>query len=174
MHWNDVDADRFAALEYTWGAGVVGGVVGGLGMGVLLHAGANIMPFVGALYGWPTVVGGWVAHLVNSVLIGLLFVALVSRPVVREQMTTVPGSVAAGVLYSAGVGLATSGIMLPIAMNVLGTETLPQPLVPVPGIVGGTLVVISVAVAHIVYGALLGAMYCVVHRRAGGRSRPAG
>ncbi len=174
MHWNDVDAGWVAALEYTWGAGVVGGIVGGLGMGVLLHAGANIMPFVGALYGWPTVVGGWVAHLANSVLIGLLFVALVSRPVVREQMTTVPGSVAAGVLYSAAVGLVTSGIMLPIAMNVLGTETLPQPLVPVPGVVGGALVVISVGVAHVVYGALLGATYCVVHRRAGGRAGPAG
>lgn len=154
-----------AALQYTWGAGIAGGLVGGLGMGVILHAGANIMPFIGALYGWPTVLGGWAAHLMNSVLIGLAFTLLVSRPLVREQMTTIPGCVAAGVVYAAAVGLVTSGVMLPIAMNALGRQTLPEPLLPLPGVVGGILIVLSVGVAHVVYGVLLGATYGAIHTR---------
>lgn len=151
------------SLQYTWGAGAVGGIVGGLGMGIILHAGANIMPFIGALYGWPTVIGGWVAHLVNSVLIGLVFTLIVSRPVIRQQTTTVAGSIAAGIVYAAAVGLVTGGVMLPIAMNTIGVAGFPEPLLPVPGVVGGILVVLSVGVAHVVYGILLGATYGAIH-----------
>lgn len=165
MGTNTTTSTSAEALQYTWGAGIVGGLVGGLGMGVILHAGANIMPFIGALYGWPTVLGGWAAHLMNSVLIGLVFTLLVSRPLVREQMTTIPGCVAAGVVYAAAVGLVTSGVMLPIAMNALGRQTLPEPLFPLPGVVGGILIVLSVGVAHVVYGVLLGATYGAIHTR---------
>lgn len=153
------------ALQYTWGAGIAGGLIGGLGMGVILHAGANIMPFIGALYGWPSVLGGWVAHLVNSVLIGLVFTLLVSRPLVREQMRTIPGCAVAGVVYAAAVGLVTSGVMLPIAMNALGRQSLPEPLFPLPSVLGGILIVLSVAVAHVVYGVLLGVTYGAIHTR---------
>lgn len=148
---------------HRWEAGVAGGLVGGVGMGIVLHAGANVMPFVGALYGWPTVTGGWVAHLVHSVLIGLVFALIVSRPVIREQMTTVSEFVVAGIVYAAAVGLVTSGVMLPVAMNLLGTISLPESLLPLPGVVGGVLVVLSVGVAHLVYGVLLGATYGRIH-----------
>lgn len=172
MHRTDAVARWRSALERPWGAGVAGGIVGGLGMGVVLHAGANMMPFIGTLYGWPTVVGGWVAHLVNSVLIGLLFVVLASPPLFREEMATVSGAVVAGVLYSAAVGLVTTGIMLPVAMSLRGAEALPRSLFPLPGVAGGVLAVVSVGVAHLVYGVLLGATYAVVHDRAPGRAGP--
>lgn len=148
-------------------AGLVGGLVGGLAMGVILHLGSNMMPFIGALYGWPTVFGGWIAHLINSALIGLLFAVLASRPVFREQTATVGGSVLFGIVYASAVGLATGGIMLPAAMHAIGTETLPEPVFPLPGIIGGILVVLSVGVAHIVYGLLLGATYGVITARTG-------
>lgn len=170
MHWTDARERWAVALEYTWGAGVAGGLVGGVAMGVVLHAGANMMPFVGALYGWPTAIGGWVAHLLHSVLIGLLFVAIVSRPLIAPQTTTLGGSLIAGVVYSAGVGLVTTGIMLPVAMSTLGTATLPESLLPLPGVLGGMLVIISVGVAHLLYGVLLGATYHVVHDRLGDRA----
>ncbi|SDY18069.1 hypothetical protein [Halopenitus persicus] len=160
-----VTVSRTESLRYTWGAGIAGGFVGGVGMGLILHLGANMMPLIGALYGRPTVVGGWVGHLVNSVLIGLLFTLLVSRPVVRRQLTTTFGCLVSGVVYAAAVGLATTGIMLPISMNVLGRRTIPEPILPLPGMVGGMLVVLSVGVAHLVYGLLLGATYGVIHTR---------
>lgn len=147
------------SFRYTWGAGVAGGLIGGLGMGLILHAGANIMPFIGALYGWPTVIGGWAAHLVNSVLIGLVFTLIISRPVIRQQITTIPDYVVAGIVYAAAVGLVTSGVMLPIAMNALGRQAFPEPLLPLPGVIGGILIVLSVGVAHVIYGILLGATY---------------
>lgn len=165
MRTDAITSRSAEALQYRWGAGIAGGLVGGIGMGVILHAGANIMPFIGSLYGWPTVIGGWAAHLVNSVLIGLVFTLIVSRPIVRQQTTTVSGCVVAGIVYAAAVGLATSGVMLPIAMNALGRQSFPEPLLPVPGVIGGILVVLSVGVAHVVYGILLGATYGAIHTR---------
>lgn len=150
-------------LRNTWGAGIAGGLVGGVGMGLILHAGANIMPFIGALYGWPTVLGGWIAHLVNSVVIGLVFTLIVTRRLVRQQMTSVSESVVAGVVYVGAVGLVTGGVMLPIAMNAIGADSFPEPLFPLPGVLGGMLIVLSVAVAHVVYGVLLGATYGWIH-----------
>lgn len=160
-----VTAPGAESLRDTWGAGLAGGLVGGVGMGLILHAGANMMPFIGAIYGWPTVVGGWVVHLVNSVLIGLLFTALMSRSIVRRQMTTVPDCTACGVVYAGAVGLVTTGLMVPASMNAIGTRSLPEPLLPLSGIAGGVLVVLSVAVAHLVYGLLLGATYGTIHTR---------
>lgn len=132
-------------------------------MGIVLHAGSNMMPLVGAIYGWPTVLGGWLAHLGHSVLIGLLFAALASRPALRRQTTDVGGCVGVGIAYAAAVGLVTGGIMLPASLNALGARTLPEPLLPIPGVLGGILVVLSVGVAHVVYGVLLGATFGYVH-----------
>lgn len=163
MGTDSVAYERTESLPYTWGAGVAGGVVGGVGMGVILHAGANMMPFIGALYGWPTVVGGWVAHLAHSVLIGLLFTLIVSRPMVRDETRSISGCMAVGVTYAAAVGLVTAGVMVPIAMNLIGAQTFPEPIMAVPGPVGGFLVIISVGVAHMVYGVLLGWTYGYIH-----------
>lgn len=146
-------------LRDAVGAGVVGGFVGGIGMGGILHLAADLMPFIGALYGVPTVLGGWIAHLVNSVLVGVLFSLIVSRPVIRREMSTVLDATVAGVIYAAAAGLVMSGAIFPIAMNLLGRQTFPEPLLRIPGIFGGILVFLSVGVAHMVYGLLLGGIY---------------
>lgn len=163
MRGETVTIESVESLQYTWGAGIAGGLGGGVCMGVILHVGANIMPFIGALYGWPTVIGGWVAHLVNSVLLGILFTLLVSRPFLREQTTSIGGCIGVGIVYAAAIGLITSGVMIPIAMNTIGIQAFPEPLLPLPGVVGGVLVVLSVGVAHIVYGLVLGATYGAIH-----------
>lgn len=150
---------RAEGYGYAWTCGAVGGLVGGIGMGVILHAGANVMPLIGALFGWPTVVGGWAVHLVNSLLIGLLFAAIVSRPTVREHVDTVAGTTVTGVLYASAVGIVTAGVMLPVTMNIRGVETLPEPILPLSRPFGVIVVVLSVGVAHVVYGLLLGAIY---------------
>lgn len=163
MRTDTITIESAEAHLYRWGAGAAGGLVGGIGMGIILHAGANVMPFIGALYGWSTTAGGWAAHLVHSVLIGLVFALIVSQPVIREQMTTVSGSVVVGLVYAAAVGLVTSGVMLPIAMSAMGAQSLPESTLPLPGVIGGLLVILSVGVAHLVYGILLGATYGRIH-----------
>ncbi|WP_233560779.1 hypothetical protein [Haloarcula sp. Atlit-47R] len=101
------------------------------------------MPFVGALYGWPTVVGGWVVHLLHSVFAGLLFAFVVSRPVFHGQIASVGESVAAGVVFAAAIGLLSTGLLLPVSMSALGIQSFTEPLVPLPGLLGNFLVVAS-------------------------------
>ena len=151
------------SVRAPWGAGVAAGTVGGVGMGLGLHFGANVMTFVGALYAWLTVIGGWIVHLVNSVLIALLSTAVVSRPAVAERVDALWTYVVCGVLYASAVGLVTAGVMLPVAMNPRGARTVPDPGVPLSDLLGTALIVLSVSVAHVVYGVLLGATYGAVH-----------
>ena len=160
------DTVSFGSREsflYTWGAGVGGGLLGGLGMGVVLHAGANIMPFIGALYGQPTVLGGWIAHLTNSVLLGLLFALIVSRWRFHDRTTNLFEWAIYGIVYAAAIGLVTGGIMVPATLHLMDVTVLPQPALPMPGITGSLLVAFSVGVAHVVYGVLLGTVYGRVH-----------
>lgn len=53
--------------------------------------------------------------------------------------------------------------MLPIATTAIGTTTLPAPILPLPGTLGGILVIISVGIAHLIFGLLLGAIYGTLH-----------
>lgn len=162
LYQENVPAQTPESFSYPWVAGVFGGVTGGVGMGLILHVG-GVIPFIGALYGWPTVLGGWTAHLINSVLIGLLFAAILSRPVVREQTTSVTECLVLGTVYAAAVGLVTGGLMLPISATALGAGALPHSPFPASGVLGGGLVAVSVGVAHLVYGLLLGATYGVLN-----------
>lgn len=159
MGTDAIGYDRGEQFDHGWSAGALGGLVGGVGMGAILHAGANVMPLIGALYGWPTVLGGWAAHLANSVLIGLLFTAIVSRRRIREHVETTAGYALTGVVYASAVGIVTAGVMLPVTMTLLGIRTLPEPILPLPSPFGVIVVVLSVGVAHVVYGLLLGTTY---------------
>lgn len=161
--WREIFPVEKVDVFHPWGAGIAGGFVSGVGMGIVLHVGANIMPYIGALYGWPTVLGGWIAHLVNSILIGLLFTFLVSHPSLEMRTTSIAEYIAFGIVYAAAVGIVTSGVMLPLSMNAIGTQSFPEPLFPLPGVFGGVLVVLSVGIAHVVYGLILGGTYGIIH-----------
>lgn len=163
MATETVSRQSYESFSDTWGAGIAGGLIGGLAMGIVLHAGANMMPSIGALYGWPTVAGGWVGHLINSVLLGLLFALVVSRRDMDDRQTDITEWAFYGALYAAAVGLVTVGIMVPITVNLLGMGALPQSGLPVSGFVGGLVVATSVGVAHLIYGILLGVVYGRVH-----------
>lgn len=156
----------YGSMSATWGAGAAGGLVGGIGMGVVLHWGANMMPLIGALYGWPTVLGGWLGHLINSLVLGLVFAVLVSRWRIHDRISDAGEWAICGVLYAVAIGLITGGVMLPITVNLMGTTSLPEPILPVPGFVGGLLVAFSAGVAHLVYGLLLGTVYGRIHTSA--------
>lgn len=163
METETTSHEAAGSVGHAVGAGVAGGLVGGVGMGLVLHAGSNAMPLIGALYGWPSVGGGWVAHLANSAVIGLLFAALVTRPVLRRQTASIPGSVTLGIAYGAGVGLVTGGLMLPVSLRLLGTRVFPETILPLPDAVGGLVALLSFGVAHLVYGLLLGATFGYVY-----------
>lgn len=163
MATETINERSYNSVADTWGAGAGGGLIGGVAMGVILHAGANMMPSIGALYGWPTVVGGWTGHLVNSVLLGLVFALIVSRWDLDDQTSSLVDWAFYGTLYAAAVGLVTGGIMIPITVNLLGSGALPVSELPIAGVAGGLLVAFSVGVAHLVYGVVLGTTYGYIH-----------
>ncbi|WP_089827644.1 hypothetical protein [Halogranum amylolyticum] len=143
----------------VWVAAVLAGLVGGVGMGIVLHSTTNAMPLLGALYGQPTVVGGWLAHLFNSVVFALAFAAAVTLTPLRDYARSVATCAGLGVGYGALLGVVTGGLVLPVALNLVGATALPVPLWPVPG--GSFAFGIFLAIGHLVYGLGLGAAFGV-------------
>ncbi|MFC4248123.1 hypothetical protein ACFOZ7_14470 [Natribaculum luteum] len=146
----------------VWGGGIVGGLVGGVGMGIVLHAGA-LIPILGVLVGDPTARGGWIVHLLLSVFFGLVFAAIVSRPALAEFTETFPSYLGFGFAYGVVLGLFAGGFPFPFALDLLGASTFPVPFLPLPGIAAELLAALSFTVAHLVYGLLLGAVYAAVN-----------
>lgn len=145
----------------TWTAGVVSGLAAGVGMGLVLQFGADAMPLVGSLFGLPTVLGGWLVHLVTSVFFALLFAGVVSSPLLSDYTETVGGTTGLGVLYGAGLGVVTGGLLFPLWLNAVRAESLPVPLFPATPLVGEFVLPFVLAVAHLVYGVLLGATFAL-------------
>lgn len=159
-----VDLPR-AAGPATWGtsrtgrAGVplvhlrniaVASIVAGAAMGVILQQLAGVMPVIGALYGTPNVLVGWISHLFHSVVFGVLFLAGMTHPTVAGSGSSIRGCVALGIGYGVLLWLVAAGIVMPIWLGVLGIAA------HVP-----TLNLVSL-LGHVVWGALLGGVYVVL------------
>jgi hypothetical protein len=129
-----------------WGGAVAGGLVAGVGMGLIMHFVMNAMPLIGALVGQPTVLGGWILHLVISVVFALGFAAIVARTSFREYGLL--GLIGLGAAYGIVLEIVAAGFVLPLWANAVGAGPLPVPfLVPM-----GFL-------THVLYGVLLGAVF---------------
>lgn len=140
-----------------WSGAAAGGLVAGVGMGLIMHFVMNAMPLIGALYGEPTVVMGWLAHLFHSVAFALIFAAAIARTSLRDW--SVLGIVGAGAVYGLVLEFVAAGVVLPLWANAVGAATLPVPfLIPIG------------FVTHLVYGLLLGAVFGVVLTRDRSRS----
>lgn len=151
---------------HPWVAAAVAGLAAGVAMGVILSLGTGLMPLIGALYGMDTFLGGWIAHLANSVVFAFLFAAALSRAIVRRENFPVSTYAAIGVVYGAFLGLVTGGLLFPLWLNAGSDAGLPFPFLP---FLGESFVVFTLllSVAHLVYGAVLGTTYAVVCRSAG-------
>ncbi|MFC7080544.1 hypothetical protein [Halorussus caseinilyticus] len=145
----------------TWGGGVAG-LVAGVSMGLVVQFGAGTMALVGALYGQPTLLAGWVAHLFHSVVFALGVVAVVSRPLLSDYTSLPAELVGLGVGYGAALGVFAGGFLFPVGLRAVGATELPVPLLPIPAVVGEFVFPVVFGVAHLVYGALLGGVYAAV------------
>ncbi len=146
----------------AWRAGAVGGLVAAAVMGVVLHGLLGLMPTIGALVGIETVLAGWIVHLVNGTLFGLAFVAIFDRAFFDDLAEDVGDCVALGVVHSALLGMITGGLLLPVSMALAGATSLPVPTLPIPGIDAGVEFAVVIAVAHLLYGIVLGYVYGVL------------
>lgn len=134
-----------------WLAGIGGGLVGGIGMGLILQFVANAMPLIGSLYGQPTVLAGWVAHLIHSAIFGLIFVALVSRTGLRQYARTTAAATGLGTTYGVVLGVVTGAFVLPVWANAVAGAGLPVPMFVAAPFAG-----------HVVFGALLGGAFALI------------
>lgn len=150
------------SVERHWRAGAAGGLIAGAAMGLVLHGALGLMPTIGALIGVETVVGGWTVHLFNSAAFGALFVAVFDRAFFADLRADVGGCLSLGVVHSALLGVITGGLLLPTAIAIEGATSLPVPTLPVPGLTASFEFGAVIAVAHLLYGLVLGRVFAAL------------
>jgi len=148
--------------DRRWDAGALGGLVAGVAMGVVLHGALGLMPTIGALVGVETALAGWAVHLFNSAAFGALFVAVFDRGFFDELRADVGGCLSLGVVHSALLGVITGGLLLPTAIALEGATSLPVPTLPVPGLTASFEFGAVIAVAHLIYGLVLGRVFAAL------------
>lgn len=162
----ETEDDRLWKLEArAVGAGAAAGFVAGIGMGVVLQFGTGILPVLGGLVGRVSLLRGWVVHMFISVVYGVLFAVFVAYPPVQSFLDTfeVVDYVLAGITYAVMIAAVTIAA-LPFVFEVPTMTTAARPPFPnIPGpMAGGLLPAALLGVGHIVYGAILGAIYAVI------------
>lgn len=127
--------------------GGASGLVSGVASGVILHFLWALVPLPLLVARPPSVVGGWVVHLVISVVTGAMFGAVVAP------------------LRLSGRGLLVAGMLTGIALFLLGPVT----LVPVAIGLRPQFPVLDrwlkVSAAYLTFGAVLGVAYSVAQKR---------
>lgn len=135
-----------------WQAGLVGGLAGGLVFGAMLSMMMTpvIEMAIPAMYGiaGPAGLAGWVIHMSNSAVLGVVFGGLVGRAGL-EGMGRAAG---AGLVYGAVLWVVLAAIVMPIWLGAVGFPATP----PLPNFNPMSLV------GHLVYGLVLGVVYAAV------------
>lgn len=140
-----------------WHGAIIGGLIGGIGMGAMIwmQNPPILETMIPALYTMEGAVSGWIAHLFHSLVFGLVFVALLQLPVLREHSKVVWSSGVLGLVYGAVLWVIAAGVVMPAwlqAIGFAGAPLLPNWTLP------GSLV------PHLVYGVLLGVVYPLFER----------
>lgn len=152
------------AVEHSFGtdtlaAGAAGGFLGSVAFGLLMQF---VIPqpvletAIPAMYGvaGPALAVGWAIHLFHGVAIGLVYALVATIDAASQYVHDVGGGVAAGALYGIVVWLALAVVVMPIWLEAVGFPGAPPlPNVALPSLVG-----------HVVFGAVLGAVYALLVR----------
>lgn len=134
-----------------WQNGVIGGLAGGLVFGALMSL---MMPMaienaIPALWGLEGGLAGWLIHMANAAILGVVFVALI--PYVLEK-PTVSDTVGFGVVYGAILWVVLAVLVMPVWLSAVGFAGAP----PLPNINWMSFL------GHIAYGAILGGVYAAL------------
>ena len=149
----DRRTDTGHGLE-AWQAGVIGGIAGGFVMGIMLTMQMTpvIENAIPALWGLSGGLAGWVVHMSNSAVLGVVFAALASAGALREYSNSVGTSTALGIAYGVVLWVVLAAIVMPIWLDAVGFPMAPA----VPNFNPMSLV------GHVVYGGVLGATYAAL------------
>ncbi|WP_336362496.1 histidine kinase [Halalkalicoccus salilacus] len=135
-----------------WQAGLVGGLAGGLVFGAMMSAMMTpVMEMaIPALYGieGPAGLAGWVIHMSNSAVLGVVF-GILAGSAGLERSGLIVG---VGLVYGAALWIALAAIVMPIWLGAVGFPATP----PLPNVNAMSLV------GHLAYGLVLGIVYASV------------
>lgn len=148
---------RAFGIDGDWTSAAVAGVAGGLVFGLLLQFGVGAMETVGALFGVPGLITGWLVHLAFSIGFALVFAGVIELETfepVRNNLVTATGL---GVAYGALLWLVNLAFIWPIWLNAVGFPAADAITVP--------YLDASAFVGHLVYGAIVGGVYPRIRRR---------
>lgn len=143
-------------------AGSAAGLVAAVPMGVTFQLGTDILPVLGSFLGAATALRGWIVHLLLGLLYGAAFAAIVAYPPIHSFTPTFGAReyVLVGVTYAVMVAAVTIGVLPFVLRLPWATPATEAQWTFVPGLApGGLLPAGMFAIAHIVYGAVLGAAY---------------
>jgi hypothetical protein len=134
-----------------WQIGVVGGVVGGLLMGALLTAVPEmrgvIEVAIPALWTLEGGAAGWIIHMINSAVFGVVFAAIAKqRP---ESVRTIMNGIVSGGIYGFVLWVVAAAFIMPVWLEIVGFASPP----PLPNFNVMSLV------AHLLFGVGLGAVF---------------
>ncbi|WP_224448236.1 histidine kinase [Haloprofundus salilacus] len=132
----------------SWKGGVAAGLVGGAVMGMMLSLMMTpvIEMAIPALWGLSGGLEGWVIHMANSAILGVVFAAIAGVANLGESTGR---SAAAGVAYGVVLWVVLAAFVMPIWLGAVGFPEVP----PLPNFDPMSLV------GHVVYGLVLGAVY---------------
>jgi len=145
--------DGHLALLGGAGAGFVAAVA--MGLTFVLFEPALLRDYVPGLYGFAgSLVVGWLAHLGHGILFGLVFAVVMDDPSLVSVSGRIWTAVLAGVVFGIVLAVVGTGIVLPMWSRAAGFS--PAPAIP--------FVTAALLVGHVVFGAVLGALFHVVDR----------
>lgn len=142
-------ANATKTVGSTWKAGAIGGIAGGLVFGVMM---TMMMPEIMAgaipgMYGFgESPAAGWVLHLFHSVVLGVVFAAIVAA---KPDIAASTGkSLGTSVAYGVVLWVVLATFVMPAWVGAMTPMAPPVPNVNPMSLVG-----------HVVYGAVLGAVF---------------
>lgn len=141
---------RTDARSGSWQAGVAGGIVGALAMGVLIFAmnSATLAVAIPSLYGLappPTPGIGMVVHVFHGAVLGVVFAGIVGTLEIESSGKIVGAGVAWGVV----TWIVLAALLMPVWLSAVGSSASP----PFPNFAMPSLL------WHVVYGLVLGVVY---------------
>lgn len=142
----------FDASGADWLGGGVAGFLAAVPFGLMVQFLLGAMGTIGALYGMPGLVTGWVAHLFHGTVFGLAFAALTDADALSGYAEDYVSSAGLGLVYGAVLWVVFIVFVWPVWLGAVGFPPGPKAL-PVPYVAAKPLV------GHLVYGAVLGALY---------------
>lgn len=107
------------------------GVLAGLAMGGILHLLAGGVGIIGALYGSPTPVVGWITHLFHSVVFATIFAGAVSHPRLTDVTAGLSRVLGLAVAFGVILWLGAAGFIMGLWLNAVGIPTAIPNLSPV-------------------------------------------